>query len=74
MAMLGLAGVAPIDTRVAAVTVNSVELLTVPEVALILAVPMPTLCANPDALIVAVEGVSEDQVAVLVRFCVLPSV
>ncbi len=38
------------------------------------AVPIATLCASPPLLIVAVEGVSEDHVAVPVRFCVVFSV
>jgi hypothetical protein len=67
-------GLIAIDTSAAAVTVSSVELLTVPEVAVMLAEPVPTLCANPPLLIVAVDSVSDVHVAVLVRFCVLPSV
>jgi hypothetical protein len=67
-----------IETSAAAVTVSFVDPLTVPEVAVMLAEPTPTLCASPAVLgvllIVAVETVSEDHVAVLVRFCVLPSV
>ena len=67
-------GLMAIDTRAAAVTVSSVEPLIEPEVAVMLAEPMAALCARPAVLIVAVETVSEDHVAVLVRFCVLPSV
>lgn len=66
-------GVITIDTSVAEVTVSIVEALTAPEAAEMFAVPAATLCASPALLIVAVEGVSEDQVAVLVMFCVLPS-
>src|ERR1700691_6712481 len=76
--MVAVGGVIAIDTSAAVVTVSWVEALTVPEVAVTLAEPTPTLCARPTVLgvllIVAVETVSEDHVAVLVRFCVLPSV
>jgi hypothetical protein len=37
-------------------------------------VPIPVLVANPDLLIVAVEVVSDAQVAVEVKSCVLLSV
>ena len=67
-------GLIAIDTSAAAVTVSSVVLLTLPDVAVMFAVPIPTLLARPPLLIVAVVSVSDDQVAVLVRFCVLPSV
>jgi hypothetical protein len=63
-----------IETSMAGVTVSSVELLTLPEVAVTSAVPRPTLCATPAEVMVAVETVSEDHVTVLVRFCMLPSV
>ena len=55
-------------------TVNVVDPLTEPELAEIVALPCATLAANPALLIVAVAGVFDDQVAVLVRFWVLPSV
>jgi len=67
-------GLIVIETRAAAVTVSRVELLMVPEVAVTVAVPTPMLCASPALLIVAVETVSDDHVAVLVRSCLLPSV
>ena len=73
-ATVAVGGVIAIDTSVAAVTVSSVVLLTVPEVAVMLAEPIAILCASPAVLIVAVDSVSDDHVAVLVRFCVLPSV
>jgi len=60
-------GLIAIDTSAAAVTLNKVEALTVPKDAEIVAVPCATLVASPALLIVAVVGVSEDQVAVLVR-------
>jgi hypothetical protein len=71
-------GLIAIDTSAAAVTVRTVEPLIEPEVAVIVAVPCPTLVASPGVtpvvLIVAVVGVSELHCTVLVRFCVLPSV
>jgi hypothetical protein len=67
-----------IDTSAAAVTVSRVDPLMEPEVAVIVAVPSPTLVANPivapAVLIVAVVGVSELHCTALLRFCVLPSV
>jgi len=56
-----------IDTNVAAVTVNTVEPVTAPELALTVAVPMPALVARPVASMLAVDVVSDDQVAVEVR-------
>jgi hypothetical protein len=77
-AIAGVAGATAIDTNAAALTVSVVEPLIVPIVAVIFAVPVPTLLATPCApaalLIVATVGVSELQLTVLVRFCVLPSV
>jgi len=71
---VGAGGLIVIDTSAAAVTVSSVDPLTVPELAVMLAIPITTICASPALLIVAVETVSDDHVAVLVRSCVLPSV
>ena len=71
---VAVCGLIAIDTSVAAVTVNWVEPVAVPEVALMLAEPTLTPCANPVALIVAIETVSDDQVAVPVRSCLLLSV
>jgi hypothetical protein len=73
-AIAAVGGLIAIDTSVAVVTVSWVDALIVPEVAVILAEPIPTLCANPGLLIVATDSVSDVHVAVLVRFCVLPSV
>jgi len=67
-------GVMAIETSAAAVTVNSIELLTPPELAVTVVVPIPLLCASPAVLIVAVAVVSEDHVAELVRSFVVPSV
>jgi hypothetical protein len=60
-------GVIVIDTSTAGVTVRTVELLMLPEVAVIVAVPIPALLASPVLLIVAVLNVSLDHVTVLVK-------
>jgi hypothetical protein len=61
--------------RVAAVTVKVNEFEVTPlELAVMDVVPMLTAVARPAALMVATAGVPEFQVAVLVRFCVVPSV
>ena len=74
--MDALAGVTAMETRAAAVTVSAGVLLlvTAPSTALIVVGPVPTLVARPAALMVAMEVADEVQVALLVRFCVLPSV
>jgi hypothetical protein len=72
-ATVAVGGAIAIETSVADVTVSWVELLTFPQVALMFAVPIPTLCASPALLMIAVDGVSDDHVAVLVKFCVVPS-
>jgi hypothetical protein len=73
LAIEGFAGVTAIDCSVAAVTVRTVEPLIDEDVAVIVEVPTPAPLASPDALIVAVVVVPEDQVTVDVRFCVVPS-
>jgi hypothetical protein len=73
-AIVAVGGLMAIEVSVAAVTVSPLEPLTEPEVAEMLAVPCAALVAKPGVLMVAVAGVSDDQVAALVRFCVLPSV
>jgi hypothetical protein len=71
---VGFAGVTAIDCSVAAVTVSVAELLlTDPDVALIVVLPTPAPVAKPEALMVATVVADELHVAVLVRFCVLPS-
>lgn len=52
---------------------SAVELLIVPNVAVMVVLPDARLCANPALLMVAVEVVPEDHATELVRFCVLPS-
>jgi hypothetical protein len=60
------------EVSTAAVTVRVVEPLTVPDVAVIVELPVATPVANPPALTVAIEIVDELQAALLVRFCVVP--
>ena len=72
--MLAEGGFTAMDTSCAGVTVNRVEPLMLLRVALMVAVPTAALLASPLLLIVADDCVSELQVAVEVRFCVLPSV
>src|ERR1700676_3175103 len=69
----GFAGVTAMDTSVAAVTVNVVLPVMLLEAAWIVVVPVPTAVAKPAALIVATVTAEELHVAVLVRFCVVPS-
>ena len=61
------------DTSVAGVTVRVVLPLMLPELAWIVVEPVPTEVANPAVLMVATVVAEELQVAVLVRFWVLPS-
>jgi hypothetical protein len=67
-------GLTAIDTSCAGVIVNRVEPLMLFDVALMVAVPTVTLCARPLLLMGADDNVSELQVAVEVKFCVVPSV
>ena len=63
------------DCSTAGVTVKvNVFEVTPPEPAVIADVPVATAVARPAALIVATVGVAEFHAAVLVRFCVVPSV
>lgn len=70
--MLGIAGATAIDTGVAGVTVSVVELLTAPDVAVMVVVPSPALTANPEVSITATSGAEELQLTDG-RSCVLPS-
>src|SRR5262245_31238660 len=76
--MLGSAGVTPIDTRVAAVTVSVVEPDTAPEVAVIVVEPTPPAVARPSepgaSEIVAAPVSDEDQTTDVVRSWVEASV
>jgi hypothetical protein len=78
LAILGRAGVTPIETSVAAATVSVVLPDTAPRVAVIAVLPTLTVVTRPREpaalLIVATAGVAEDHVTVVVRFCVELSV
>ena len=69
----GLVGVTAIDTRVAGLTVRTVEPAIDPEVAEIVVLPVATEVASPVPLIVAAPEADEAHVTVLVRFCMVPS-
>jgi len=64
--------VTEIEVSTAAVTVNVAEPLIVPDLAVMVAVPAVTPVASPVLLTVATEVFEEVQVAVLLRFCVVP--
>ena len=64
----GLAGVTAIEVKVAAVTVNVVDPVTDPEVALMVVVPAATLEARPELLMLATLVAEEFQVTELVMF------
>ncbi len=67
-----VAGVTEIEVSTGAVTVSVAEPLIVPDLAVIVALPCATLVASPPLLTVATDFAEELQVAVLVRFCVVP--
>jgi len=67
-------GVTDIEVKTAGVTVSVAKLLTFPEVAVMLAVPLAMLVARPLLFTIATEVAEELQVTVLVRFCVVPLV
>lgn len=68
--IVGLAGVTVMDCRV--LTLSVVEPLTVPEDAVMVAVPSLVAVTMPEALTVATAGFEEVQLALPFRFCVLP--
>ncbi len=69
----GLTGVTARETRLACPTFSVVELLTEPEVAVMVAAPTPAPLANPVTAMVATAVEEELQLTELVRSCVLPS-
>ena len=71
--MTGIAGATAIDTSVAGVTVTIVVPEIEPTLAVMLLVPVATLLTSPWLFTVAMPGLFELQVAVLVRSNVLPS-
>jgi hypothetical protein len=69
-----VAGVTAIEVRTAAVTVTLAAPLILPEVAVIVAVPAVMPFANPVCRpTVATDVLDEIQPAVVVKFCVEPS-
>ena len=66
-------GVTAMDSSTGGVTVSPVEPLIAPEVAEMVALPVPAPVARPLLLIVATALFEEPQVTELVKFCVLPS-
>jgi len=72
--MDALAGDTVIEDKTGGVTVNVVVPLIEPDAAWIVALPVPTPVAAPEALMVAAAVFNELQVADEVKFCVLPSV
>jgi len=73
LTVMTLLGETAIDTRTALVTVMPSVPLMPPEVATALKVPVVWPVATPVELTTPTEGVCEDQVTELVRFCVVPS-
>jgi hypothetical protein len=72
LAIDALPGLTDIDTNTGDVTAKLVEPVIVPEVAVIIVLPGLTLVASPLLLTVAIVVADEVQVAVLVRFCLVP--
>jgi hypothetical protein len=70
---VGIAGATATDTRVAGVTVSVVELLTDPEVAVMVVVPTPVLAADPEVLSITATNGAEELQLTRGRSCVLPS-
>jgi hypothetical protein len=73
LATVGLAGESAIDWRAAAVTVMTVEPVTLFSVAEMVDVPGATAVASPVLLIEATDVVAETQVTWLERLAVVPS-
>ena len=71
---LTFAGVTARDASTGEVTVSLAATLIAPITAVIVVVPLLTLDANPEALMVATAGADEVHVTLFVRFLVLASV
>ena len=67
-----VAGVTEIEVSKGAVTVKLTEPLIVPDLAVIVVLPCATPVARPALLTVAIDVADEVQVALLVRFWVVP--
>ena len=74
MAIEAELGVTVMELRVAVVTASDAVPLIVLDVAVMVTLPSVTPVATPVEAIVAMELLEEVQAAVLVRFCVVPSV
>jgi hypothetical protein len=61
------------EINTAGFTVNPVDPVTLPEVALMLAVPGVVAVASPALLIETIDGLADDQLTAVVRSFVLPS-
>jgi hypothetical protein len=70
----GIAGVTAMETSADGVTVSAVEPVMDPDVAVIVAEPVPPPAASPELSIVAIPVLEELQSTEPVRSCVLPSV
>ena len=70
----GFVGVTAIEASAGGATVSVVDPTMEPEVALMLVLPWASVLAKPALLTVAIVGCDEFHVAVLVKFCWLPSV
>jgi hypothetical protein len=68
-----LTGVTAIEASVGAVMVRVADPLTDPELAVIVAVPAAIAVANPELLMLPIDGADDSQTAVAVRSMVLPS-
>jgi len=73
IARLELAGVTASETSAAGVTVKLAEPVTVPEVAVMVAAPTPTLLAAPTAETVATAVTDDNQLTEFVRSRLVPS-
>ena len=72
-ATVAVAGVTVIDIRAGALTVRVVVPEMAPDAAEIVVVPAATPVASPEVLTVATAVLEDDQLAVVVRTFVLPS-
>jgi hypothetical protein len=70
----GFAGVTAIDTSTAGETVNVVEPVTLPSIALTVELPVVTPVARPPIVIVATPEVNELHVTKGVKFSMVPFV
>ena len=67
------AGVTAIETSAGWLTASAADPVIEPELAVIVAFPIPVPVANPVVSMLATPGAEEVQLTELVRSCVLPS-